>query len=82
MGPGSVPRGSLTEIYGHSGLGCLFAAGVIAFMAGGWLLDRVLGTFPVLTVIGALVGAALSTASIYRRLQGGNDKDSSSSEDT
>ena len=82
MGPTNVPRGSLTEIYGLSGLGCLFAGGVIVFMAGGWLLDRVLGTFPVLLVIGALAGAALSTVSIYRRLQGGNDRDSSSSEDT
>ncbi len=82
MGPGSVRGGSLTEIYGHSGLGCLFAAGVLVFMAGGWLLDRGVGTFPVLMVIGALVGAALSTASIYRRLQGGKDQDSPSSEDT
>ena len=47
----------------------MFAAGVLVFMAGGWLLDRWLGTFPVLLVLGALLGAGLSTLSIYRRLQ-------------
>jgi F0F1-type ATP synthase assembly protein I len=51
----------------------MFAAGVIVFMAGGWLLDRWLGTFPVLLVLGALIGAVLSTLSIYRRLQIGRD---------
>jgi F0F1-type ATP synthase assembly protein I len=47
----------------------MFAAGVLVFMAGGWLLDRWLGTFPVLLVLGALLGAVLGTLSIYRRLQ-------------
>jgi F0F1-type ATP synthase assembly protein I len=47
----------------------MFAAGVLVFMAGGWLVDRWLGTFPVLLVLGALLGAVLSTLSIYRRLQ-------------
>jgi F0F1-type ATP synthase assembly protein I len=57
------------ETLRYSGLGCVFAAGVLLFMAGGWLFDRVFGLFPVLTVIGALVGAALSTVSIWRRLR-------------
>ncbi|MBE0594189.1 MAG: AtpZ/AtpI family protein, partial [Gemmatimonadales bacterium] len=49
--------------------------------AGGWLLDRWLGTFPVLLVLGALVGATLATLSIYRRLQiGGESGDRSESE--
>ena len=30
----------------YSGLGCLFAVGVLAFMGGGWLLDRWLNTLP------------------------------------
>ena len=51
----------------------MFAAGVIVFMAGGWLLDRWLGTFPVFLVLGALIGAVLSTLSIYRRLQIGRE---------
>jgi F0F1-type ATP synthase assembly protein I len=56
----------------------MFAAGVIVFMAGGWVLDRWLGTFPVLLVLGALIGAVLSTLSIYRRLLiGGENGDGS-----
>jgi len=73
MGPVNAPRPSLVYVYRYSGLGCMFAAGVMVFMAGGWLLDRWLGTFPVLLVLGALLGAALSTASIYRRLQIGRE---------
>jgi F0F1-type ATP synthase assembly protein I len=44
-------------------------------MAGGWVLDRWLGTFPVLLVLGALLGAGLGTLSIYRRLQIGVEPD-------
>jgi len=69
MGPAHPPRPTLVYMYRYSGLGCMFAAGVMVFMAGGWLLDRWLGTFPVLLVLGALLGAALATLSIYRRLQ-------------
>jgi F0F1-type ATP synthase assembly protein I len=68
MGPENTPRRSLVYVYRYSGLGCAFAAGVLVFMAGGWFLDRWWGTFPALMVLGALVGAALSTVSIYRRL--------------
>jgi F0F1-type ATP synthase assembly protein I len=50
------------------------------FMAGGWFLDRVLGIFPVFMVLGALLGAALGTLSIYRRLQVGFGEDEQSGE--
>ena len=73
MGLPNAPRPTLIYVYQYSGLGCMFAAGVIVFMAGGWVVDRWLGTFPVLLVLGALVGAVLSTLSIYRRLQIGRD---------
>ncbi|HEX9632578.1 MAG TPA: AtpZ/AtpI family protein [Gemmatimonadales bacterium] len=56
-------------MYRFSGLGCVFAAGVLVFLAGGWLLDRWLGTLPVLMTVGALLGAALGTLSIWRRLR-------------
>ena len=68
------PRAPFTEVYRYSGLGCMFAAGVLVFLAGGWLLDRWLGTLPVFATIGALAGAALSTLSIWRRLQGPGDR--------
>jgi F0F1-type ATP synthase assembly protein I len=47
----------------------------MVFMAGGWLLDDWLGSFPVLMVLGALLGATLSTVSIYRRLLVDQDTD-------
>jgi F0F1-type ATP synthase assembly protein I len=56
-------------VYRFSGLGCVFAAGVLVLLAGGWLIDRWLGTLPVFTTVGALLGAALATLSIWRRLQ-------------
>ncbi len=75
MSPVRTPRRSLVDVYRYSGLGCVFAAGVLVFMVGGWLLDRWLGAFPVFMVIGALVGAALATLSIHRRLQAGTKTD-------
>jgi F0F1-type ATP synthase assembly protein I len=77
MSPVSTPRRSLVHVYRYSGLGCAFAAGVMLFMAGGWFLDRWLGVLPLFTVIGALVGATLSTVSIYRRLHAGMEDDES-----
>jgi len=62
------PGPALRDVYRYSGLGCTFAAAVFLFMAGGWLLDGWLGTTPLLSVVGALVGAALGTISIYRSL--------------
>jgi len=62
-------RSNFAEVYRFSGLGCVFAAGVLVFLAGGWLIDRWLGTLPVFTTVGALLGAALATLSIWRRLQ-------------
>jgi len=61
--------GGLAEAYRYSGFGCTIAGGVVVFMAGGWLFDRVLGWFPVLTIGGALVGAALSIATVYVKLR-------------
>lgn len=69
MGKHTGQRSNLVEVYRYSGLGCVFAAGVLVFLAGGWLLDRWLGTLPVFTTVSALVGAALATLSIWRRLQ-------------
>ncbi len=68
MPRGPAQRGVQEDIYRYSGLGCMFAAAVLMFMGLGWLLDRWLGVFPVLMLVGALVGAALATYSIYRRL--------------
>ncbi len=69
-------RLALREAYRYSGLGCTFAAAVLLFMAGGWLLDGWIGVTPVFMVVGALVGATLGSVSIYRRLLVGSDPDS------
>ena len=68
-------RLALREAYRYSGLGCTFAAAVLLFMAGGWLLDGWIGVTPVFMVVGALVGATLGSVSIYRRLLVGSDQD-------
>lgn len=49
-------------------LGLRFAGGVVLFMLGGLALDRWLGTLPAGTILGTLVGAALSFISVYREL--------------
>lgn len=59
------------EVFRYSGLGCMFAAGVLLFTAGGWWLDRRLHLFPLFTLFGALVGTGLSTLSVWRRVQAG-----------
>jgi ATP synthase protein I len=74
MGKRATPRSALSEASRYSGLGCMFAAAVLVFLGGGWLLDRWLGTLPVFMVVGALVGAALATLSIWRRLQEPGDR--------
>ena len=71
MEPDSSRRRPLYEVYRYSGLGCLFAAAVLVWMVGGWLLDRWLGVMPAFTIAGALIGAVLGTVVIYRRLQAG-----------
>ena len=68
-------RGAVREVYRYSGLGCTFAAAVLVFIAGGWLLDRWLGVMPLFTMLGALVGAALGSVSIYRGLLPKADRD-------
>ena len=68
-------RLALREAYRYSGLGCTFAAAVLLFMAGGWLLDGWIGATPVFMVVGALVGATLGSVSMYRRLLVGSDRD-------
>ncbi len=65
-------RLALREAYRYSGLGCTFAAAVLLFMAGGWLLDGWLRVTPLFSIIGALIGAGLGSVSIYRRLLAGS----------
>ena len=65
------PPHLLYPVLRYSGLGCLLAGAVLLFLAGGWAVDRWLGTTPGFTIAGALVGAVLGTVSVYRQLQAG-----------
>ena len=68
-------RLAVREAYRYSGLGCTFAAAVLLFMAGGWLLDGWIGVTPLFMVLGALAGAALGSVSIYRSLLAGSERE-------
>ncbi|HLB37697.1 MAG TPA: AtpZ/AtpI family protein [Gemmatimonadales bacterium] len=69
MQPEPAPGRELGLGYKYVGLGCTFAGGIVAFMAGGWALDRWLGLTPLFTLIGTLVGAVLSFLHVYWRLR-------------
>ena len=67
----ALPQHPLYPVLRYSGLGCVLAGAVLLFLAGGWAVDRWLGTTPGFTIAGALVGAVLGTLSVYRQLQAG-----------
>ena len=56
--------------YKYLAAGLRFAGGTVLFLLVGLWLDRKLGISPVLTVLGALVGAALGGLSMYREMAG------------
>lgn len=57
------------EGYKYVSLGLTFAGGIIFFMAMGFGLDRLVGTMPLFTLTGTLLGTVLSFLSVYRKLQ-------------
>lgn len=69
MGPGSDPERDLGEGYSYFSLGITFAAAIVLFALGGWLLDRWLGITPALTIVGTLAGSALSFFWVYAKLK-------------
>ena len=64
----SVGRG-LGEGYRFLGIGLQFAGGIIFFTLGGVALDRWLGLMPLFTIVGTLLGTALSFVNVYIKLQ-------------
>jgi F0F1-type ATP synthase assembly protein I len=69
------PQSRYYLVYRYSGLGCTFAAAVLLFMAGGWVLDRWLGLTPIFTLVGALVGLGLASVNLYQKLRLGGRKE-------
>ncbi len=49
-----------------SGLGCSIVASLLLCIGGGILLDRWLGTSPVLTLVGVVVGLVVSGYLLYK----------------
>lgn len=55
--------------------GLRFAGGIVLFSLGGFWLDRTIGTIPLFTIAGTLLGATLSFVSVYRQLVRDKDVD-------
>ena len=54
--------------YAHLGFQLALSMGL--FLLGGWWLDGRIGTTPLLTIVGAMVGAAAAFYSMIRQLTG------------
>ncbi len=62
------PGSDIGAGYRYLGVCLTLAGAVILFTAGGYGLDRWLGTLPAGTIIGALAGTGLGFFSVFRRL--------------
>lgn len=64
--------GSSREVgdgYRYVALGITFGLGIVLFMGAGFALDTWLGTVPWGTMIGTMLGAALSFINVYTKLE-------------
>lgn len=59
-----------------SGLGCSIVASLVVFIVGGILLDRYLGTAPILLLAGVGIGLAAAGYQLYELTQLGSKKGS------
>jgi F0F1-type ATP synthase assembly protein I len=59
----------LGQAWRYESLGYTFAFSIVLFAGAGFLLDRWLGSTPLLTVLGTLVGAGLAIAWVFLRLR-------------
>jgi F0F1-type ATP synthase assembly protein I len=62
------PEQAMGKGYKYLAAGLRFAGGTVVFLLVGLWLDRRLGTNPILTLVGALLGAFLGGLSMYREL--------------
>lgn len=61
----------LSDLARYSGLGLSFAVTLLVFAAGGWWLDRKLGSSPWLLIVGVFAGFGLSLYSMLQKLPSG-----------
>jgi len=52
----------------YAGYGLTWALSTLLFLLGGWWVDGKLGTTPLLTILGAFVGAGAGFYSLYQHL--------------
>ncbi len=69
------PEYDRRRVGAYLGLGAGFAASALVFAALGLFLDGRLGTTPVFTLLGVLVGGAAGFYSLYRRAMAIQEED-------
>lgn len=67
------PNSGLREGSQYLAAAMRFAGGTVLFLFGGLGLDRLIGTLPVFTIAGALIGAGLGFLSVYREFTADRD---------
>lgn len=68
-GPTPEQRAQLSAAGVAAGLGCSIVTTIVVMIGGGILLDRVLDTSPVLTLVGVGLGLAASIYQLYELAQ-------------
>jgi F0F1-type ATP synthase assembly protein I len=68
MRPKKTVGRELGQAWRYDTLGYTFAFSIMLFAGAGYLLDRWLGTSPILTVAGTLVGAVLAFIWVYLKV--------------
>lgn len=74
MGDREPAGKELGRAWRYDTLGYTFAASVIGFAGGGFLLDRWLHTTPIITVVGTLLGAGLAFFWVYQKVKADETK--------
>ncbi len=65
---GETPESPLVQLAHHSGHGLTIALSTGLFLMAGWWLDGRVGTRPLFTIVGALVGAGAGFWSVIQHL--------------
>jgi len=64
-GPSPEQRAQLGAVGAATGLGCAVVVSLIGFIGGGVVLDRVVGTTPLFTLLGVVLGLVAAGYELY-----------------